>query len=358
VSSGNRSAITADAAPATPVSAAEAKSLFAGLERAPALVLAVSGGPDSTALMWLAARWRKSLRRRGGGPKLLAVTIDHRLRPEAAREAAAVARLARTLGIAHRTLRWNAQKPAAGLQEAAREARYRLLAAAALAAGARHVLIAHTLDDQAETVLMRLARGSGPSGLAAMARESERDGVVLVRPLLELPKRRLLATLAAEGIPFADDPTNRDARFARPRWRALLRALGGEGLDAARLATLARRMRRVDDAVEALVEAAAVRLAPYPWGTANAIELPASDFSGLPAEVRLRLIKRAIEACGDEGRLELRKLEALSAALDGALAHAARFRRTLAGAMVTLARGRIAVERAPARQRYSHFRSN
>ena len=116
----------------------------------------------------LAARWRKALKR---GPKLVAITVDHGLRAEARREAAAVKRLARSLGVAHRTLRWTGRKPSTGLQEAARLERYRLLAEAARAANARHVLTAHTLDDQAETVLIRLTRGSGVSGLAAMARD-------------------------------------------------------------------------------------------------------------------------------------------------------------------------------------------
>ena len=124
---------------------------------------------DSTALLLLAARWRKSLKR---GPKLVAVTVDHGLRPEAKREAAAVKKLARSLGVEHRTMRWTGRKPSTGLQQAARNARYGLLAAAAKSAGARHILTAHTMDDQAETVLIRLARGSGVSGLAAMARNA------------------------------------------------------------------------------------------------------------------------------------------------------------------------------------------
>jgi tRNA(Ile)-lysidine synthase len=133
----------------------------------PALVLAVSGGPDSTALMVLAARWCERLK---SGPTLTAVTIDHGLRAESAREAAAVGRLAHQLGLVHRTLRWTGKKPSTGLQEAARTARYRLLAKAARETGATHILTAHTLDDQAETVLIRLTRGSGLTGLGGMQR--------------------------------------------------------------------------------------------------------------------------------------------------------------------------------------------
>src|SRR5258706_10104277 len=134
----------------SPISVSDAKRLFADWKSAPAIVLAVSGGPDSMALMWLAARWRRALAR---GPRLLAVTIDHGLRAEAAAEARDVKRLARTLDLPHRTLRWNGAKPKAGLPAAARTARYRLLSEAARSYGATHILTAHTRDDQAETLL-------------------------------------------------------------------------------------------------------------------------------------------------------------------------------------------------------------
>src|SRR4051794_34175721 len=111
-----------------PISVQDAKRLFADFKAAPALVLAVSGGPDSVAMMWLAARWRRAVR---DGPRLVAVTIDHGLRTEAPREARDVKHLARTLDLPHRTLRWRGQKPNTGLPAAAREARYRLLAEAA-----------------------------------------------------------------------------------------------------------------------------------------------------------------------------------------------------------------------------------
>src|SRR5438105_14387813 len=135
----------------SPISASDAKRLFADWKAAPALVLAVSGGPDSLALMWLAARWRRSLSR---GPRLVAVTVDHGLRAEAAREARDVKRLAKTLDLEHRTQRWRGAKPKTGVPAAAREARYALLARAAHAIGATHVATAHTRDDQAETLLM------------------------------------------------------------------------------------------------------------------------------------------------------------------------------------------------------------
>ncbi len=237
----------------SPISAQDAKRLFADWKTAPAIVLAVSGGPDSIALMWLAARWRSALTR---GPRLIAVTVDHGLRPEAAREAREVKRLARTLDLAHRTMRWTDTKPKTGLPAAARTARYRLLAQAARASGATHILTAHTRDDQAETLLMRLLRGSGIAGLAAMAPESQRDGVLLARPLLQVSKSQLIATLNKAKLGFADDPTNHDMNFTRPRLRAVMPVLAAEGGDARNLARLAARLARANAAVDVLVDGA------------------------------------------------------------------------------------------------------
>src|ERR1700674_712768 len=117
----------------SPISERQAKSLFADWKHASGLVLAVSGGPDSIALMWLAARWRGALSR---GPHLFAVTVDHGLRAESAREARDVKRLAHALGVSHRTMRWTGEKPNSGVPAAARAARYRLLATVARQNGA------------------------------------------------------------------------------------------------------------------------------------------------------------------------------------------------------------------------------
>ena len=222
----------------SPISAQEAKRLFADWRGVPAIVLAVSGGPDSIALMWLAARWRRALAR---GPRLIAVTVDHGLRPEAAREAREVKRLARSLDLPHRTLRWTRRKPKTGLPAAARAARYRLLAQAARASGATHILTAHTRDDQAETLLMRMLRGSGIAGLAAMARESERDGVragASVAGYFEVAAHR---DAHKAKIGFADDPTNRDTSFTRPRLRALMPAARRRGRRCAQSGAAGRR---------------------------------------------------------------------------------------------------------------------
>lgn len=331
------------------ISAQDAKRLFADWKTAPAIVLAVSGGPDSIALMWLVARWRRALAR---GPQLMAVTVDHGLRPEAAREARDVKRLARNLDLPHRTLRWTGTKPKTGVPAAARDARYRLLAQAARKFGATHILTAHTRDDQAETLLMRMLRGSGIAGLAAMARETEREGVRLARPLLDVSKAQLIATLKKARIGFADDPTNRDVNFTRPRLRAIMPTLAEEGGDSRSLARLASRLARANAAVEVLADGAERYLALRDRD-ASRPGFDALAFAALPEEIRLRLLKRAIDRVGHEGPAELGKVETLLTALDRALAgREGTLKQTLAGAVISAAGGRIRVEPAlPRRDR-------
>jgi len=333
----------------SPISAPQAKQLFAAWASAPALILAVSGGPDSVALMWLAARWRKAMKR---GPALIAVTVDHGLRTEAAREARDVKKLAATLNLPHRTLRWIGDKPATGLPAAARQARYALLAKATRAAGATHILTAHTQDDQAETLLMRMARGSGMAGLAAMARESDRDGVVLARPLLDIPKARLIATLAKARIGFAQDPSNLDPQYTRPRWRALMPQLAAEGLDSRNLARLAARLSRANDAIEFEVDMAEDALASR--SSPSQINLDMQLFAELQEEIRLRLLLRMIDHIGHEGPAGLGQAEALLASIDRAMqadGGGIRLKQTLAGALVTLTDDRLRIDPAPPRRR-------
>jgi tRNA(Ile)-lysidine synthase len=362
----------------SPISVQHAKRLFADWKGVPAIVLAVSGGPDSIALMWLAARWRRTLAR---GPRLIAVTVDHGLRAEAAREARDVKRLARTLDLPHRTMCWTGAKPKTGLPAAARSARYRLLAQAARASGATHILTAHTRDDQAETLLMRLVRGSGIAGLAAMARVTEREGVMLARPFLNVSKAQLVETLKRAKVGFADDPTNRDSHFTRPRIRAVMPVLAAEGGDARNLARLASRLARANAAVEVLVEGAERYLAlkdmeagietkifeaktfegkTFEAKTFETRTFDAKAFAVMPEEIRLRLLLRAIDRFGHEGPAELGKVEALMSALDRAVAEntgrsrsrpAPRLKQTLAGALVSLIDGRISIAPAPPRRR-------
>jgi tRNA(Ile)-lysidine synthase len=196
-----------------------------------------------------------------------------------------------------------------------------------------------------------------------MARETPLEGLTLVRPLLDLPKARLIGTLEAIGMAFADDASNRDPRFTRARLRGLMPALAGEGLDARRLALLARRLRRAEATIEYAVDAAAAAVTAAAeegtWTRGGAIVLAAEKFMRLPAEVALRLLGRALALAGNEGPVQLGKLEVLCQALEKASQGPApvRLRRTLAGALVTLTAERLVVERAPPRSLQNRSRS-
>jgi len=180
---------------AQPVSDREFTTLMAALgpfERNARVAVALSGGPDSMALCVLADAWA---RRRGG--RVVALTVDHGLRSDSATEAAVVGGWMGTLGIAHQVLAWEGTKPRSGVQAKARAARYELLTGWCRRAGILHLVLAHEMEDQAETILMRLTRGSGRHGLAGMSAVSETSGVRILRPLLGVGRERLTATLRA-----------------------------------------------------------------------------------------------------------------------------------------------------------------
>jgi tRNA(Ile)-lysidine synthase len=329
---------------AEPLSKAETAALFAPWAGAKCVLLAVSGGADSLTLMLLAARWAAA---EPGRPALAVATVDHGLRSGSTDEAAHVATAAAGLGLPHATLRWRGRKPMAGIEEAAREARYRLLLAHARRIGASHLATAHTRDDQAETVLLRLAAGSGPAGLAAMRPTTPLGPLTHVRPLLGVPKARLVATLREAGIAWCEDETNRDPSFARARLRGARRTLAREGLTDARLARLAARSARAEDA---LVAAAVSFWQQSVCADSRSIDVDGAIFLAQPAEIRLRTIGRAVALLGD-GAVRLARLEALAAAIEGALGDGRRAVRTLAGARVESIGDRLRVTAAPPRRK-------
>lgn len=303
------------------------QDLFSSLSAAAGILAAVSGGPDSMALMHLLARWSPQ-----GVPPIRVATVDHGLRPDAAAEAALVAVEAARLGLSHRILPWTGDKPRTGLQEAARQARYRLLAAHAREVGASHLVTAHTLDDQAETVLMRMARGSGLAGLAGMRAERDLGGIRHARPLLGLPKAALLDLCRRNGWAFATDPSNADERFARTRWRRLLPALAEEGLTAERLAVLAGRVQRAEDALNAKAREALARAR-----TAGEVGLDASGLASEPFEIALRCLDLALsEAVPAADHRRLHRLEACLDRLRTAVREGAALHVTVAGALLCL----------------------
>ena len=301
----------------------------------------MSGGADSVALMRLVADWRTRNR-----PELpvACFTVDHRLRPGSGAEADKVAAWAREAGLDHRTLDWRGRKPRADIQAAAREARYRLLAEACAAGGLSHLVLAHHLDDQAETLLLRLARGSGVDGLAAMPEHADWPGLRIVRPFLDVPKSRLVATLDALGQPWIEDPSNADPRFARARLRALMPALAAEGMTADRLAETARRMRRARAALEAA--AADLHRAAVTEDRAGFCRVDAAVLAGAPEDIGLRVLARVLMGVGGSDyppRLE--RLERLYGALtgdgvSGATLSGCRIVPAGGGAMICRERGR------------------
>nr|WP_250152672.1 tRNA lysidine(34) synthetase TilS [Ancylobacter radicis] len=316
-------------------------TLFAPFARHAGVLLAVSGGPDSTALMLLAARWRRET---GASTELAVATVDHGLRPEARVEAEAVAALAADLGLPHAILDLPRPLPASRLQEAARHARYEALLAHARILKAGAIATAHTRDDQAETVLFRLMRGSGLSGLAGMAAERPLHEVALLRPLLGCAKADLVALCRAAAIPFAEDPSNQNPRFARVRLRALMPLLAAEGLDSVRLSRLALRLSRADAALEAATREAGERLI----SKGETLRIDRAGLAALPEEIALRLLERAIGETG-QGPVELAKLEALLGWIT-TLEPAASGARTLAGALVRVSPKRLSISRAPVRR--------
>lgn len=297
---------------ALPLSAQEARTLFEPLARFPHLALAVSGGPDSLAVMHLVARWRAE---RDSGPTLSVLTVDHGLRPDARDEALMVARMASSLGLSHAILTWEGGGAhSASLQARARAARYDLMAAYCHAHDIPALVVAHHLDDQAETFLMRLKRGSGLDGLAAIPERGAWAGIAILRPLLDVPKARLVATLVEQGIGFASDPSNFDPRFERARVRASADALTALGLTPEALALSARRLRR---AREALEEAAQSFLAANSETSEAGYSLIDQESLALaPQEIALRALSGLIGAVGGgDEKIRLAKLEALLAAL-------------------------------------------
>jgi len=244
-------------------------------ERAPHLAVGVSGGPDSLALTLLLAEWAHS---RNG--RLDALTVDHRLRPESTAEAQQVGRwLAHLPGVTHRILAWTDPKPESGIQAAAREARYRLLAAYCRDHAILHLCVAHHRDDQHETHRLRAGHGSGAVGLAGMSAARPLDGVRLLRPLLGVAKAELVALLKARDQNWISDPSNSNPAFERVRLREAATP-ETETRDAAALHRLGLERQRLEaEAARILAESLIVH--PAGWAELDAQDLAATAASSL-----------------------------------------------------------------------------
>ncbi|MCA8887199.1 MAG: tRNA lysidine(34) synthetase TilS [Parvularculaceae bacterium] len=318
-----------------PLTAAGFRAIWRRLGAPRRMVLALSGGADSTALAHLCAPLHAH-----GEAQILAVTINHGLRAGAAEEATRAGGFARALGLPHQVLTWEGEKPASGVQAAARVARYRLLIAAAESFGASTIMTAHHADDQAETVLMRMKRGGGPRGLSAMSETSfvaagAGPAMVLARPLLGYRRAALVALLHANVHPFIEDPSNADPAFERVRVRRELAAGAGPGFDA--LIDMSRRAAATAAEDERRERAAFDDLNGrfHPWGGASFLSREA------PADAALAA--RLIHAVGggahrpDHNRARV----AMGVVATGR-------RASLGGALVRQWRGRTWVLREPA----------
>jgi tRNA(Ile)-lysidine synthase len=287
------------------------------------------------ALMRLAAGWRRDL-------PMSVLTVDHGLRPEAAAEARQVAGWCAAAGLPHVTLRWENARPATGLQARARQARYDLMSAWCRDHDADWLLTAHTQDDQAETVLMRLARTSSLDSLAGILRETRWNGVGVFRPLLDQSREALRRCLRNLGQAWIEDPSNVDLRFERVRIRHALPALAQGGITAAALAEIARQAGCASEALWAVARGwVAEHVAVLPEGYGR---LPAEPFAGLPAMVQARVVAAVIRRFGGSAAPEPHETEALARWIGGGSP-----RRTLGGALFARRRDVVIVGREPGR---------
>jgi len=261
-----------------------------GLGQGERVAVAVSGGPDSMALAFCLKRYGGE----GADGRLLGLIVEHGLRDESAAEAAAVAARLEAMGIEARILPWVHEVVESRIHVRARDARYALLLQACREVGIRHLFLAHHAGDQAETILMRFAKGSGIDGLAGMALATSMGDVTLWRPLLEVPKARLEATCAAAGIAFVTDPSNEKDKYARGRLRRLGPLLEEEGFTVERLLDLGARAREAKEALDhyasALLRESVTRL------DGGMVRLDLVALRGVPRAVGLRAVTRLLEA--------------------------------------------------------------
>lgn len=321
---------------------ADLDQLFAPVRGQRALALAVSGGADSLALLLLAHRWTQSV---SDAPQLAVYSLDHGLRPEAGTEVAAVLRIAGDLGIKATALRWADPKPEAGLQEAARSARYGLIGQAMAADGIDILLTGHHMGDQAETVLMRMAHGSGLEGLKGMTSWSIVEGVRVFRPLLGVDPAALRRFVLDAGLTPAEDPSNSDPHYERVRWRQAMPMLADLGLDAQALALLAERIGEADAAIGQMADRCFTELVRLDGFGSARIDL--ASFMALSPAISARLLGRVLNIVG--GRQKPRALgqvERLRQSIaEGDLPKST----TVLGCVVRLKGNDIAIAREPGR---------
>lgn len=327
--------VAADRSLSAPEFAAVLQEVFDAGASWPGAV-AVSGGGDSTALMVLIGEWARA----AGRELPLVLTVDHGLRPDSSRHTAAVVAQARAARLEAEVLKWRGRKPVSDIESAARTARYRLMGGWCRNRGIGCLYVAHSLEDQAETFLLRLARGSGVDGLSAMSAVAAWplpgfEGLRLARPLLGVPRARLRATLVERKMSWQEDAMNADPRFARARLRAVWPDLERVGLSAKRIADAARHLARARSALEAEVEAL---LAEASRREGQTFLLDGARLAAVPEEIGLRALACVLMlVSGHAYRPRMERLERLMSAIRGG---ALRKGRTLHGCCIRSAGGR------------------
>lgn len=314
-------------------------AIFAPLDEYPRFGLAVSGGADSLALMLLAARYAQSPEARR---RFFVYSVDHGIRPEARHEVAFVVAEASKLGFQARPLRWEGEKPESGLQQAARQARYGLIGSAMRADRVPVLLTAHHLRDQAETVLMRLAHGSGLEGLRGMDYFSVVEDVSILRPLLGVEPDLLRQVVVEAGLAPVADPSNDDRDYERVRWRQALPLLAELGLDASRLGRFALRIRDADAALEHAADQAFTEIA---LSAVHGASFDRAWLAALPRAVAVRVAGRVLDLIG--GGQKPHGLGAVENLTDRLLR--APFKATLHGCVVFSDGVVVRIEREPGR---------
>ena len=300
----------------------DCENLFAALRGERHVALAVSGGSDSMALLRLVVQWAKK------SVKISVLTVDHGLRPEAAAEARQVAEWCANLSFDHHILRWEDVKPKTGLQAKARAARYDLMSNWCIAHGVSFLLTAHTMDDQAETVLMRQARTDTAESLAGIWETAIWGGVKLFRPLLGQGKEELRSYLKSLGQPWIEDPSNDDVKFERVRVRQTLAHESKPDQRKMELAEIADRAGREARALASATELWITgQLTSYPEGFGI---IPRAGFCELDPELQRRVLQQLIQIYGAGNRAEPGELDHLSKWIMGQ----GLSRRTLGGAVL------------------------
>jgi tRNA(Ile)-lysidine synthase len=278
----------------SPLTCQEFSDLMAGLsfDRLENIAVAVSGGGDSMALVLLLERWCKN-----NNVSLTILTVDHGLRLASNDEALRVAGWLSSLTVTHHILKWEGDKPTSNIQSAARNARYQLMGNFCADKNIKYLFLAHHMDDQAETFLLRLFRGSGVDGLSAMDSMSvlpvSGNDTIVVRPLLNIAKDRLLETLKVAGQEWIFDPSNNNENFARVKVRALLEQSNIDGLNSEKLSKTAQKMNRVRSLLDDLTtQAESDYVSVHPLGYAK---LDKSFVETLHEEIALRLLVKIVK---------------------------------------------------------------